>query len=118
MRQALRPLLALLLIGTFGFRVAAAGTLPQCVAGMEYSQHASHGHDTGQHHHGQAPNLPACECVGHSCSSSTAALTPTLSLAAPQFTATAALIAEAARLPGSDSDHLLPFAHGPPPLFG
>jgi hypothetical protein len=113
--HGLRAVLALLLIGTFGFRILAPGTMPECAAGAGYAQHSGHGQDAGHGHHDHGSPLPKCECVGHSCSVAAASLGTVLTLVGPQNAHTPVLRPESARLPGSDPDHLLPFAHGPPP---
>src|SRR4029078_7097870 len=59
----LRPLLALVLVATFGVRTVA----PELMRGCGPGTGATHPDmDGGGHAHHAAPQLDRCECVGHS----------------------------------------------------
>jgi hypothetical protein len=112
----LRALLALALLGTFGLRAAA----PTAAQGCGAAGHAHHpgAHDPGHgggddHGRSHGGPLPRCECPAQSC---TAAVIPAgrVTLASPTIAAVTTRKPAAAPVRRLASEHLLPFAHGPP----
>ena len=109
----LRPLLALLLVATFGSRTLAPDVMRGCGPGTSMTHHAGHAADHGhRHQHGGHPS-DRCECVGHSCK---------VAVAAPQVGGS--VLAVVTRFhppapapvpaPRAAPRHLLPPAQAPP----
>ena len=108
----LRPLLALLLVATFGLRTSAPGLMRGCGPGTGAAHHAGQADPGHEHQHaGHAPDR--CECVGHSCKAAIAA--PEIGVAVvatlSAFHPPAPIPAPVRRVP---SRHLLPPAQAPP----
>jgi hypothetical protein len=110
----LRPLLALLLVASFGFRTVAPELMRGCSPESAVVHHlggtsASSGHEHASH------TTDRCECVGHSCKVSVAAPTVRAALTPVETVFATAPLTAGAAVPRTAAKHLLPFAQGPPP---
>jgi hypothetical protein len=112
MRPALiRPLLALLLVATFGVRTVAPELMRGCGPGTGVAHHDM---DGGGHDHHATHQLDRCECVGHSYKVAFTAPPAEVLLDAavasfdPVQPSASALVRRAAPA------HVLPFAQAPP----
>ena len=112
MRPAfIRPLLALLLVATFGVRTVAPELMRGCGPGTGVVHHDM---DGGGHDHHAAHQVDRCECVGHSykvaftAPPARALLDAAVASFAPRQPSASALARRAAPA------HVLPFAQAPP----
>jgi hypothetical protein len=116
-RSVVRAILALLLIGTFGARVATPGASWTC-AMPDGGGHEMHGHHSGdQHHPVPGDDASGCECLAHSSAVANFSA-PAGPAPAQESIRLVAIPAGAARATDPLPPHFLPFAHAPPVPLG
>jgi hypothetical protein len=116
-RTVVRAILALLLIVTFGARVAAPGASWACTM-PQGSGHGAHGHHAGSHPHPDpGESASQCECLTHSATFANFSAPPR-HVPGRESVRVVSIPADAARPPAALPAHLLPFAHAPPAPLG
>jgi len=112
MRPALiRPLLALLLVATFGARTVAPELMRGCGPGTGVGHHDM---DGGGHDHHATHQLDRCECVGHSYKVAFSAPPAGALLEAPVASFDPVPPSASTLVRRAAPAHVLPFAQAPP----
>jgi len=112
MRPALiRPLLALLLVATFGVRTVAPELMRGCGPGTGVVHHDM---DGGGHDHHATHQLDRCECVGHSYKVAFSAPPAGALLEAPVASFDPVPPSASTLVRRAAPAHVLPFAQAPP----
>jgi hypothetical protein len=106
-----RPLLALLLVATFGVRSVAPELMRGCGPGTGVVHHDMGG---GGHDHHATHQLDRCECVGHSCKVVFTAPTARILFAATVGSFLPVQPAASTLTRRARPAHVLPFAQAPP----
>ena len=107
----IRPLLALLLVATFGVRTVAPELMRGCGPGTGVAHHDM---DGGGHDHHATHQLDRCECVGHSYKVVFTAPTARALLDAPVTSFHPVQPSAATLVRRAAPSHVLPFAQAPP----
>jgi hypothetical protein len=115
LRTTFRACLALILAGSFGFRVAALPAAWGCIGGSG----ATPSHHSGHHDH-RAPDSSgqACVCVAHVAGTGLAVEPARLAPVQAPRSGIASTPAVNRRGPSRAGSHVLPFSIGPPALLG